>query len=103
MEWDRKQLVSGGVGALLGACTVMGIGSLNDSKNHATRPSGHRSKQVLYDRVKQNVDGDVYITEKGKKYHSEGCFILQRSDVKKQVSSSDAINVGYEPCRKCKP
>lgn len=103
MEWDRKQLVSGGVGALFGACVVMGIGSLNDNKSSVAYPSAHRSKKVMYERVEENVYGDVYITKKGKKYHSGGCYILQRSGAKKQVSSSDAIDVGYESCRKCKP
>lgn len=103
MEWDRRQLVSGGVGALLGACTVLGIGTLSDQKSNVTHPSAHRSKQVLYERVEENGDGDVFITRKGKKFHCEWCYILKNSDVTKQVLRSDAINAGYEPCRKCKP
>ena len=63
----------------------------------------HQSKANMYERVEAVADGDVFITPKGKKYHSEGCYVLRHSDEVKRASRSEVIDVGYEPCRKCRP
>lgn len=95
MKIDKKQFSSGIVGAAIGACSVAGINALDSAT--------HKSKAQMYERVEAVVDGDVFIMPKGKKYHREGCYILRQSDEVKRASSSDAIGVGYEPCRKCRP
>lgn len=43
----------------------------------------------------------VYITQSGTKYHLETCSYLSKSKI--EISRSDAINEGYEPCSRCKP
>lgn len=95
MKLDKKQLSSGVVGAIFGACSVAGINALNTAT--------HRSKATMYERVAADEDGDVFVTPKGKKFHRSGCYILRQSDEVKQASRSDLMDVGYEPCRKCRP
>ena len=95
MKLDRKQFTSGIVGAILGASSVAGINALGTMT--------HKSKASMYEQVETVVDGDVFITPKGKKYHRGGCYILRQSDEVKRASRSDVIGVGYEPCRKCRP
>ncbi len=95
MKLDRKQFTSGAVGAILGASSVAGINALGTMT--------HKPKVSMYERVETAVDGGVFITPKGKKYHRGGCYILRQSDEVKRASRSDVIGVGYEPCRKCRP
>ena len=95
MKLDRKQFTSGIVGAILGASSVAGINALGTMT--------HKSKATMYESVEAVVDGDVFITPKGKKYHRENCYILRQSEESKCASRSDVISAGYEPCRKCRP
>lgn len=95
MKLDRKQFTSGVVGAILGASSVVGLNALGSMTN--------KSKASMYERVETVVNGDVFITPKGKKYHRAGCYILGQSDEVKRASRLDVIGVGYEPCRKCRP
>lgn len=95
MKLDKKQFSSGVIGAIIGACSVAGINALSTAT--------HQSKANMYDRVEAVADGDVFITPKGKKYHSEECYVLRHSDEVKRASRSEVIDVGYEPCRKCRP
>ncbi len=43
----------------------------------------------------------VYITNSGKKYHSDGCRHLAKSKI--AISYDDARATGYEPCGTCRP
>lgn len=43
----------------------------------------------------------VYITNSGKKYHSDGCIYLKKSKI--AIDKKKAVLQGYEPCSKCKP
>jgi hypothetical protein len=43
---------------------------------------------------------DVYVTKRGKKYHTEFCRLIQSKDVQK-ISEEDAKTKGLAPCRKC--
>lgn len=43
----------------------------------------------------------VYITETGKKYHSDGCRHLKKSKI--AIDINDARAQGYEPCSVCNP
>ena len=95
MMFEKKHISSGIVGAVFGACTVAGFNALGSTT--------HRTKAQMYERVESDVDGDVFITPKGKKYHREDCYILRQSDEVKRASRSDVKGVGYEPCRKCRP
>ena len=95
MKLDKKQVSSGIVGAILGACSVAGINALDSAT--------HKAKVPMYERVEADVNGDVFITPKGKKYHRKGCYILRQSDEVKRASRSDVADVGYGPCKKCRP
>lgn len=43
----------------------------------------------------------VYITQTGEKYHRAGCRYLKESCI--EISMSDALAQGYEPCKVCDP
>jgi len=43
----------------------------------------------------------VYITKSGEKYHREGCQHLRKSA--RSIPLSEAVEKGYEPCKRCKP
>lgn len=43
----------------------------------------------------------VYITATGKKFHRAGCASLSKSKI--EINRSDALNEGYEPCKRCQP
>ena len=105
MKWDKNHIKSGIVGAIMGACAVMGINSLSDNNRISSffDSMSHRGKASMYDRVEADANGDVFITTKGRKYHRGGCYILRQSDEVKQATHSGVISVGYEPCKKCRP
>ena len=106
MKLDKSHITSGIVGAIIGACSVMGINALSDNKNAISSffdSMSHRGKASMYDRVEADEDGDVFITAKGRKYHRRNCYILRQSDEVKQAKHSDVIGVGYQPCKKCRP
>ena len=46
-------------------------------------------------------DTTVYITKTGEKYHSDGCGSLSKSKI--ATTLQDAVDKGYEACKKCKP
>ncbi len=58
-------------------------------------------EQTPYERLKNETDGEVYVTPKGKKYHNSWCSTLKRIKNYKCISLEDAINTGYEPCSRC--
>ena len=101
MKIDKSHIVSSSIGAVLGACSIWGIGVL--SGGNAASSSFTKKELIMYEKVSDDPGGDVYITPKGKKYHAAGCFVLRKSDVIKQASRSSVIEVGYTPCSKCKP
>lgn len=100
MKIDKSHIVSSSIGAILGACSIWGIGALLGS--NTASPFSKKAK-TMYEKVANDPDGDVYITPKGKKYHAAWCVILRKSDEMKQASRSSVIEVGYLPCKKCKP
>ena len=101
MKINKSHIVSGSIGAILGVCSIWGIGALSGSK--ASSLFSKKAEQTMYEKVADAPDGDVYITPKGKKYHAGDCYILRNSDEIKQASLSSVIKVGYTPCKKCKP
>ena len=49
------------------------------------------------------VSGDtiVYVTRTGSKYHRDGCSSLSKSKI--EITLKEAVEEGYEPCKRCKP
>ena len=43
----------------------------------------------------------VYVTRTGSKYHRDGCSSLSKSKI--EITLKEAIEQGYEPCKRCKP
>lgn len=43
----------------------------------------------------------VFVTEKGKKYHSENCRTLAKSKDLIQLTLEEAIEKGYKVCKVC--
>lgn len=105
MKLNRSNIVSGCVGAFMGACAVWGVNTLlgHDESASFSFFTSHKAKQSMFERVETDADGDVYITPRGKKYHRRGCYILKNSDEVKGSSRSSVVKVGYTPCKKCKP
>jgi len=105
MKFDKSHIKSGIVGAMIGAGCVTGINEMSDNSTISSFFDflSHRGKASMFDRVEEDADGDVFITTKGKKYHRGGCYILRKSDEVKRALRSEVINVGYEPCKKCRP
>ena len=106
MRLDRKNLVCGGIGAIMGACSVMTFNALSDDNNVISsfyESLSHRGKASMYDRVEADTEGDVFITTKGRKYHRRDCYMIRQSDEVKQATRSAVIGVGYAPCKKCRP
>ena len=101
MKLDKSHIVSGSVGAIMGAFSIWGIGELSDS--NAASFFSKKEKPTMYEKIVDDPDGDVYITPKGKKFHDPECYILRRSEEVKQASRSSVISVGYTPCMKCNP
>ena len=44
----------------------------------------------------------VYVTAKGKKYHTATCKTIKKSVVT-ELTKEQAVQAGYEPCGICKP
>lgn len=45
----------------------------------------------------------VWITEAGTKYHKKECRTLKNSTTVKSIAIEEAIKLGYEACKVCKP
>ena len=45
---------------------------------------------------------NVYITTKGKKFHTKYCKTIKNSSVT-ELSREQALQMGYTPCGVCKP
>jgi hypothetical protein len=50
---------------------------------------------------KQNIAKSVYVTPYGKCYHKGNCIMVE--NVSKELKLNNAINLGYKPCKICKP
>jgi micrococcal nuclease len=50
---------------------------------------------------KASLDTLVYVSGSGTKYHRSDCYTLRKS--KREISLSEAVRSGYEPCSLCNP
>lgn len=44
----------------------------------------------------------VCVTANGKKYHTVSCRTIKNSDIT-MLAKDEAVKLGYEPCKVCKP
>ena len=58
---------------------------------------------IAYPNTDPLVSGDtiVYVTRTGSKYHRDGCSSLSKSKI--EITLKEAVEEGYEPCKRCKP
>jgi hypothetical protein len=49
------------------------------------------------------TDPVVWVTQSGKKYHTESCRTIQKSKNLISMTKTEAIEKGYEACKICKP
>lgn len=45
--------------------------------------------------------GDVFITQKGSKYHKEICRLIKNRDNITKIDEKEAIEEDYGPCKRC--
>lgn len=46
-------------------------------------------------------DVEVVVTKTGTKYHKEECRLIKNKDAATKMDKDEALEDGYEPCRKC--
>lgn len=68
-----------------------------DSNETTAKHSDATTNEHIEDKTAENIR--FYVTETGKKYHTEHCAYLKKS--KRAVTLSEIENSGYEPCSKC--
>ena len=44
---------------------------------------------------------EVYVTDKGSKYHKVSCRLIRNKDAAKTMDKDEAIASGHEPCKVC--
>lgn len=44
---------------------------------------------------------EVFLTAKGTKYHKETCRLIKNKDSVTTLEKQEAIDEGYEPCKRC--
>ena len=44
---------------------------------------------------------DVFITQRGSKYHKEECQLIKNKDNLTKLDKKEAIEEGYGPCKRC--
>ncbi len=60
-----------------------------------------RAERGLWSSVTAPSGKMVYITSTGSKYHRDGCRFLDKSKVEANIER--VLDLGYEPCKVCKP
>jgi len=44
---------------------------------------------------------DVFMTQRGKKYHKEICRLVKNKDNISKLEKEEAVEEGYGPCKRC--
>lgn len=65
------------------------------------QPKEQSKEQPKEEPKEQTKEITVYVTETGKKYHSDGCSSLSKSKI--PIDLKKAKESGYTPCSRCKP
>lgn len=77
---------------------------IEDAKTKGLEPCGRcfgQEDEISNNQVKQEkIEGLVYATQNGKKYHKPGCSLIKNKETT-GMSVSEAGSKGLEPCGKC--
>ena len=65
--------------------------------------SGSDGSKDNFVNVETDVNGDVFFTKSGSKYHYEGCSSLSLAKETKRTTREKAQAGGLKPCMKCAP
>ncbi len=73
----------------------------NSSSQDYNNDSSATQTKIAETKVTEKKSKTVYITDTGKKYHSDGCRYLKKSKI--PISLDNAKARGYGACKVCKP
>lgn len=78
--------------------------NIKDAEAKGLEPCGRcfgQEDEVSNNQVKQEkIDGQVYATKNGKKYHQPGCSLIKNKETA-GMSVAEAENKGLSACNKC--
>lgn len=98
----NSSLISGLLGAIVGAGGVMGVQTFcQDSGRDSSKVAVEH--QSAFEHVLDNPNGPYVVTRHGEKFHDPGCHYLTESPSSniKHVTEEDARAEGYMPCSNC--
>lgn len=78
-------------------CAVLLIGRPAENMLRQDGPAPPASSSIISD------DTSVYITPSGDKYHAADCIYIDGRDGVLKIKKSEAIDMGKEPCKVCRP
>lgn len=67
----------------------------------ASEPQSFKTTSAVTASSKSVASSAVYITATGSKFHRDGCGSLSKSKIK--IDRNEALEKGYEPCKRCNP
>lgn len=67
----------------------------------ASEPQSSKTTSAVTASSKSVASSAVYITATGSKFHRDGCGSLSKSKIK--IDRNEALEKGYEPCKRCNP
>ena len=70
-------------------------------KKKASEPQSSKTTSAVTASSKSVASSAVYITATGSKFHRDGCGSLSKSKIK--IDRNEALEKGYEPCKRCNP
>lgn len=95
----NNPLAYGLLGLAVGSGGVFCAERIIDNTN-ITKSVSNKSNSN-FEMISYDENGDVYITEYGKRYHNINCYTLNNSHEIRRVNSEDAEEIGLKPCKKC--
>ncbi len=66
-----------------------------------SEPQSSKTTSAVTASSKSVTSSAVYITATGSKFHRDGCGSLSKSKIK--IDRNEALEKGYEPCKRCNP
>ena len=74
------------------------LGSFISTPELGLSAVGYKANERLI--TKNNIERTVYVTKTGMKFHCQDCHYLKSCI---SIDKSEAIRLGYTPCKVCKP
>lgn len=71
------------------------------TEKKTAEPQSSKTTSAVTASSKSVASSAVYITATGSKFHRDGCGSLSKSKIK--IDRNEALEKGYEPCKRCNP